>query len=346
MNEDKKINEKNSLKTTSKNFIQKEFQKSILKLKNPGFNMVSLKARQRLNLFKQILSQYEYKDYIRKCKNMYSVSSAMNNHYSLKDLYLSERKKIPELVNLFNKIDAKLYPKKIFYKKVKKKETNDSFSLSASAFFKKNNSLKETSNKVDNMQSLNENKIILSYRRKSLKNKTIDFNRKSSDILIYRDNIKRKSLNIGHIKNIINDILPTPQNIKEENEDKDNNTKLIKDNNNKNISSLLEKKNNSSLKSIKSENINNISFSPLLPKFRIKRYNKKNYFDKTKKKKKSPNKYKDIKLKYCPLFDKNDYISIIHYGGIKYNNSIFRNKGIDNFLPNYYSLPLLYKNIN
>lgn len=346
MNEEKKLNEKNILKTISNNFIQKEFQKSILKIKNPGFNMVSLKARQRLNLFKQLLSKYEYKDYIRKCKNMYSISSAMNNHYSMNDLYLKEKEIIPELINIFNRIDSKFFPKKVFHKKTKIKNS-DSFSLSASIFFQKNNSLNIKNNKVENNnKNLNENKIILSYQRKTMRNKTIGFNKKNLDFLIFGNNIKRKSFNSIDIKNLIHDVTPVHQIFKDENINNDN--IQFNNNNNKNISNSLEKKNNSSLKSERSPN--NISFSPILPRFKVKvNHKKNNNINRLKLKTKFQNDSKDIKgitLKYYPLSNKNKNFSITRYGGIIYTNSILRNKGIDNFLPNYYSIPFLHKNKN
>ena len=346
MIEENKVNEKSTIKSISKNKFPQEFKQNFLKKKNPGFNLVSLKARQRLNLFKKILSKYEYKDYIRKCKNMYSISSVMNNNYSISELYLSERTNMPDIINLYNKIDSKLNPKTIRFKKINKSIINnnsirDNTSLSHTNIFENNNPNNETIKYDNNNFSLNEN----NFQRRNIRNKTINYNIKKINFFTFRPNLKRKSfIENASNKKLGQKIYYKIVNMKEKNySDK-------KINNSNKKSSINE---NTLFKSIQSErNPNNISFSPLLPKFKIQRPNNKksNNINKIKLKKISFNDNKEVnngfKIKQYPLSTKNKDFSITHYGAIIYKNSILRNKGIENFLPQYYNLPMIYSNIN
>mgnify|MGYP006935976027 CR=1 FL=1 len=54
----------------------------------------------------------------------------------------------------------------------------------------------------------------------------------------------------------------------------------------------------------------------------------------------------NVKSANFPLSNKYKGYSLTHFGAIKYNNSIFRNKGIENYLPDYYNLPILYQYSN
>ena len=372
MEEENKINEiKLSLKIDS----YKEKNNNFYKKKNAGFNLVSLKARQRLNYFKQILSKYDYKDYIRKCKNMYSISSFMNNHYSMSDLYLSERKNMPNIMNLFNKLDSKINPQKI---KLKTNRINNKNNFSR----KENKSFSQIkTNIMDNNISNNEslklnNKLNLSednrniYKRKNIKNKTINYNIQKFNFFNFnkRINIKRKSYNGINIKNFMNISTNNYKNITHDNNilkhykkiiTNDNNYKKITIdnniiNNNIKILSYNDKKSLNSkniiLKILQNDrSLNNISSRPLLPKYKIKQYNSKknNKIIQEILKKPYSHDNNDIKNKNIfkfPLSSRDKDISFTHYGAIIYNNSIFRNIRIENFLSNYYKLPLIYKN--
>lgn len=333
MNEENKTNISNSVKTFSKINIPQGIQQSFIKQKNSGFNLVSLKARHRLNLFKQILSKYEYKDYIRKCKNMYSISSYMNNHYSMSDLYHSERANIPDIISLFNKIDSKLNPKIMKLKKIKKsiiidsKRGKDNISMPVTNILE-NNKYNKIAVKFNKSCSFDENNRNIEFNRKNIRNKTINYKIKKLHIMPLRSNIKMKTFHIND--NLMNETT----------------FQLTKNNNEKSINSV---KNNMLLNSSE-RTPKNISFSPLLPKFKIKLKNNKikgkNMMNMNRNNYKDMNEIKNtIKLTQIPLSTRSNYFSITHYGAIIYKNSILRKKGIENFLPNYYNLPFIYSNI-
>ena len=372
MEEENKINEiKLSLKIDS----YKEKNNNFYKKKNAGFNLVSLKARQRLNYFKQILSKYDYKDYIRKCKNMYSISSFMNNHYSMSDLYLSERKNMPNIMDLFNKLDSKINPQKIKLKTNSINNKND-FSRKENKSFSQiktnimdNNISNNESLKLNNKLNLSEDNRNI-YKRKNIKNKTINYNIQKFNFFNFnkRINIKRKSYNGINIKNFMNISTNNYKNITHDNNilkhykkiiTNDNNYKKITIdnniiNNNIKILSYNDKKSLNSkniiLKILQNDrSLNNISSRPLLPKYKIKQYNSKknNKIIQEILKKPYSHDNNDIKNKNIfkfPLSSRDKDISFTHYGAIIYNNSIFRNIRIENFLSNYYKLPLIYKN--
>ena len=50
----------------------------------------------------------------------------------------------------------------------------------------------------------------------------------------------------------------------------------------------------------------------------------------------------NFKTKQTPLSGKSEGLTITNFGAIIYNNSIFRNRNISNFLYNNQSLPLIY----
>ena len=176
--------------------------------------------------------------------------------------------------------------------------------------------------------------------RKCLRNKTISYNIQKINCFNFnqRTNIKRNSHNI---KFFINQTL-------------NHSNKTIRDNNIKdNESDYFKKKLNSNnifFKSIQSDRSpNNISLSPLISKYKIKKINsEKNKTIFNERIKKLQFKYNnEIRNKnIIPFSTKNKNFSITHYGAIIYNNSILRKKGIENFLPNYYNLPLLYNTKN
>ena len=340
MNEENKFYNKNIIKTVSKISNQYEKKENIIKKRSPQFNLVSLKARQRLNLFKKILSKYEYKDYIRKCKNMYSISSLMNSHYSISDLYHTERTNIPNIINLFNKIDSKLSPKKIQYKKINKKNED---SIGFDNDYKNNNSNNETINKNNNNGNSNESESLSNFIRKKIRNRTINYNNKKLNFFSFNQNIKRTSSfnEVPFNKMLNNTYSHQLRNINNDNNINTifayNNKKvLFSDNNIKNYHSLnnIHSSRNSNKKSLS-------SFSKSRKEFGNKKYT--NVF-KINRKHINDFNVKSNSQKKLSLPNKDKEFSITHFGAIIYNNSIFRNKGIEHFLSDYYNLPLLYNN--
>ena len=74
-------NKINSRQITPKNFKKniKETVEISLGRPNPAFNLISIKARYRYHQIKNSFSKYDYKAYMRRCKNMYSISSKMSS---------------------------------------------------------------------------------------------------------------------------------------------------------------------------------------------------------------------------------------------------------------------------
>ena len=96
---------------------------------------------------------------------------------------------------------------------------------------------------------------------------------------------------------------------------------------------------------------NNKVFRAFFPKYKISetKKNKKINIIAKKIKKTNDADFKtmiSVKTANFPLSNKYKGYSITHFGAIKYNNSIFRNKGIENYLPEYYNLPILYQYSN
>ena len=354
MNEENKINERYKIKTIFKYNKYKrpnELKEVRLKKKSPGFNLVSLKARHRLHIFKQILSKYEYKDYIRKCKNMYSISSLMNNQYSMSDLYLSERSNMPDIINLYNKIDSKLGLKTLKFGKMKKiKKINDSnknkLSFSGKNIFgnySTKNEISEDSSQINKRESFSESKKNFFFQRKNKRIKTICYNVKKLDLFSLRDKTRRNSFNEKSMN------IKTTYKLQKLLSENNIKNKILSYNDENSLKDNKKNDDNSSKKIHTYNGPNNMAFSPLLPKFKIR--DKKNIKNKSYNKillKEKPNNDLNaitrIKLNKFPLSNKNRCYSITHFGAIVYNNSIFRNKGIERFLPQYDKLPLLYNN--
>ena len=357
MNEDKKINENNSIKIPQFT-LNHEIKEVCLNKKNPDFNLVSLKARHRLNIFKKLFSKHEYKDYIRKCKNMYSISSLMNNHCSLSDLYNSERINIPEIINLYNKIDINLDQRKIRLKKIR----NIKYNLKNIKYFNKNNimSLSDsnllgnncTNNEFNNLikgVSLSESKNNFFDQNKNDRIKTLCYNVKNSNFLALKSQNNIIRLNTRSNDNKNNSTYYSSNDYKIKNK--------IYDYNDSNILNANYMSDNNSHSSKKYNNNffcrNNKIFRAFFPKYKISetKKNKKINIIAKKMKKTIDADFKtmiSVKTANFPLSNKYKGYSITHFGAIKYNNSIFRNKGIENYLPEYYNLPILYQysNIN
>ena len=180
----------------------------------------------------------------------------MNNHYSMSDLYLTERSNMPDIINLFKKLDYKLNPKIIKFKKIKNNKINESSGKEKNALSHTNIMDNNISNNVtvknnNNLNLSGDNRII--YERKNLRNKTINYNIQKIKFFKFnnRSNIKRKSYNGNNINFFINQTI-------------NHSKKTIRDNNIKdNVSNNSKEHLNSKnilLKSIQSNsNQNNIS---------------------------------------------------------------------------------------
>ena len=308
---------------------------------SPGFNLVSLKARHRLNELEKIFSKSEYKDYIRKCKNMYSISSVMNNKYSISDLYVREKYDINDIVSLYNIIDSKLDSQKIKLTKMKKniiKKGSIDKSLSCSNFYRnKSNFEKFKSNYIINKR--NNNNCILRTNNSSnnineeSKNISFNNNNKNMNHTFYDANNNKSIFNGVYINNPMNKT-----------------SYEVKDNKNK----ILNYKNNLFIKLNKNKEFNKTVYASF---FSNSKNDKSSNVDKNENENENKIKIKKRKLykansaiyrlqpKQFPLSCKNSGFTITQFGAIIYNQSMFRNKNIVNLLPKYYNLPLLYNNI-
>lgn len=335
MDEENKVcNKSNKIsKNIDNNIETKEIR---LEKMSPGFNLVSLKARHRLNKLEKIFSKSEYKDYIRKCKNMYSISSVMNNKYSISDLYVREKYDINDIVSIYNIIDSKLDSQKIKVTRMKKnniKSGSMDKSLSCTNFYRnKSNFEKFKSNSKLNKRNNNNG---ISKNNNSSNNiieecKNVSFNNNKNMNHTFYDASNNKSISNGvYLNNPMNKT-----------------SYEVKDNKNK----ILNYKNQISIKSNKNKEFSKTSYASF---FSSSKNDKSANVDKNE----NENKIKRRKLnktnsaiyrlqpKQFPLSCKNRGFTITQFGAIIYNHSMFRNKNIVNLLPKYYNLPLLYNNI-
>ena len=121
---------------------------------NPEFNLVALKARYRLKDFQRILPRRDYNDYFKKCKNMYSVGSAMNKQYSMSDLYSYEKISSEQANKAFKSISLK-----IFEDKKKCNLSKKTLSQNQKIFAKHQNKFNSTAkNNTNFSQFINNNK--------------------------------------------------------------------------------------------------------------------------------------------------------------------------------------------
>ena len=323
-------------KKTPENIEIKEIR---LEKMSPGFNLVSLKARHRLNELKNIFSRSEYKEYIRKCKNMYSISSIMNKKYSISDLYLREKYDINDIVSVFNKIDSKLDFKKIKVARVKKDKINKDIkqkSKTAINFFIKNNS---------NLEKFKFNNNLINFYRNKEENKSLSFNNNNKMNYTSYD-VK------NNFSNIINDEIAINNKMSKTNYENRNNKSKIA--NYKNQYSLIKLKNNYFGDINKIKDFNNNDYPNIFSRNKnakdnnIYKSENKNYI-KLSKLNRNNSDFSGIynmESKQMPFSCKNNCFNITKFGAIIYNCSMLRNKSIVNFIPNYYNLPIMYKNIN
>ena len=332
MEEEKKLSNKNISKYGKK--LNIEVKEIRLEKMSPGFNFVSLKARHRLNELKNLFSKSEYREYIRKCKNMYSISSIMNNKYSISDLYLREKYDINEIISVFNKIDSKLDSQKIKFVTTKRNKTNNSLKNKPKTslnFFKNNSNLekfKSSTNYNKNNKNNEDNNSLSSMY------KNMNYNSYDGDNIL-SSNINEASINNQMSKttyenknkknNISNFKVKYSFNLKNDNI---NNNTILKNkdfNHRGNLSKISNNKNNKVIDDTKNEIINNIK----MPKLNRCLSDCDGILN--------------IQSKQYPLSCKNNNFNITKFGAIIYNHSMFRNKNIINFIPKNYNLPLLYK---
>ena len=128
--------------------IKKEKKETVemrLDQPNPAFNLISLKARYRLQQIKQNFSKGDYNAYIRRCKNMYSISSKMSSEMSISDIYNEEKKNFNDIAAMFQKIYNKVSSKRIKFTKLKRDNNKIKLfkqkSLSQVNFYKNNSDL-------------------------------------------------------------------------------------------------------------------------------------------------------------------------------------------------------------
>ena len=303
--------------------IKKEKKETVemrLDQPNPAFNLISLKARYRLQQIKQNFSKGDYNAYIRRCKNMYSISSKMSSEMSISDIYNEEKKNFNDIAAMFQKIYNQVSSKRIKFTKLKR----------------------------DN------NKIKL-FKQKFLSQ--VNFYRNNSDLNFYKDEFKKYKI-IKHKNKSQTDVMKfTAPKLKVHNFNKKNFPKspstnfkgdfsnLLINNKMNNTNSNLAKEENKKIHVIENDNINmnnkSFNFSYKVKKNIINRNLDKIDNNKSKKVAEFYGIY-NSESKQLPLSGKSTGLSITNFGAIIYNNSFFRNKKISNFIHNYQSLPLIY----
>ena len=94
---------------------------------NPAFNLVSIKARYRFHQMKNKFNKKDYEAYLRRCKNMYSISSRMSAEMNMSDIYHEEKKNINDIINIYGKIDDKTSSKRIRLNKYKESNLSNNY---------------------------------------------------------------------------------------------------------------------------------------------------------------------------------------------------------------------------
>ena len=299
--EEKKINSPKISPKKRKN-NNKEVIEISLGRPNPAYNLVSIKARYRFHQIKQNFSKLDYNAYIRRCKNMYSISSKMSSELDVSDIYHEEKKNINGILDIFHRIDDKISSKRIRLTKFKK----DSGKIKM---------LKEKSLSAINLYKVKPNLSKFRITSNDFSNLSNNINLQSRKLNANKNNnshIKNKKMNSTYCSNFKGDFSNILINSKMN--DTNFNKTFSPSFNNKNI--ILNKK---------KENIENKNTNIYNPKKISEEYGLYNF-----------------KTKQSPLSGKSTGLTITNFGAIIYNNSIFRNKNISNFLYNNQSLPLIY----
>ena len=273
---------------------------------------------------------------------MYSISSVMNNKYSISDLYQREKYDINDIVSVFNKIDSKLDSQKIKVTRIKKDNSKNILkgkSKTSINFFKNNSNFetfKSNSNILLKAQGNNEDNSSLFLNNNNKKMNFTSYEAKSNNLSNF--NFNETSINNQMSKTNYNSHRNKKSNIL----------------NYKTNYSLRNVKNNFFSDINKNKEFSNTAYPTLFSKY------KENKVIINNNKKENKNKIKLSKLnrsnsdfsgifnmesKQYPLSCKNNCFNITKFGAIIYNHSMFRNKNIVNFVPNNCNLPLMYKNI-
>lgn len=287
---------------------------------NPAFNLVSLKARFRFHQIKQNFSKFDYNSYLRRCKNMYSISSKMSSELDISDIYREEKKNIKDIFDIYQKIEKKMCSNKIRLTKPKQDDSNIKMlkekSLSAVNLYKSKSNLSRFRITSNDFNSFGNNKRLSSQRMNKNSN-----NKNKQSKSTYSSNFKGDFSN-DFINSKMNDA-----NYRMNKTGKD--YILIKKNSffgdNKDFNKTFgpSLKNQRMISDKKTENIEKNSISnrnKIAEDYGL--YN--------------------FQTKQMPLSGKSQGLTITNFGAIIYNNSIFRNKGISNFLYDNQSLPLIY----
>ena len=322
-------NKINSRQITPKKFKKndKETVEISLGRPNPAFNLISIKARYRYHQIKNSFSKYDYKAYMRRCKNMYSISSKMSSELNMSEIYHGEKQNIDGILDIYHRIDDKISSKRIRLTKVKK--NNPKFKLLKEKSLSAVNILRETPN-ID-----------------KFKISSNDFDKDGNDIKFQTQKLKEnKNRNINNDKKLSSTF---SSNFKGDFSNIFINSKMA------NSNAKLKKKESNNYKIKKNlffdENKNrfNKTFSP---SFKAKKLisnkiqenieNDINIRDNNPKKKSEDYGLYNFKTKQTPLSGKSTGMTITNFGAIIYNNSIYRNKNISNFLYNNQILPLIY----
>ena len=312
---------------------------------NPDFNLVSLKARHRLNELKKVFTKSDYKDYIRKCKNMYSISSSMNKTNSINDLYIREKSDINDIFSLFKKIDNSQSTRKIKLAVKKRKVRNrlNEKPISSINFYTKLAQL----NKFRKNMKKNTNKLILLDKSEGNIQDNDDKSRNKNDITNNFSNLdlndganNNNKMNMTNYKNenfqlkLIN--YKQYHSLKNINNKKQNMPNIIINDNNNKFSKTAYSSLMSNFFHNKASSMKQIDFQD---KIAVRLIRNNSDFNR-------PNEIiSKMNAKSC----KNNDFKITKYGGIIFNNSIYRKKNIQSFLPDKFNLPFLYhtsKNIN
>ena len=320
--EENKINSNQiSPKKTKNN--NKEIVEIHLGKPNPAFNLVSIKARYRFHLIKENFSKMDYNTYLRKCKNMYSISSKMSAEMNMSDIYHEEKKNIGGIIDIFGKIDDKISSKRIRLTKFKKN-------------YSKMKLLKRKSKSVFNILKENTNEPDLRITNNNLKN--YRNNNKSLTQNLYSNKDKNEMISFNNIKKMSASYSTNFKKdfVKQFNNNKINlanhNLKNIKLNPTKTKSSFFEERD---IKRVFSREGDNIKI--------IMNKRAKNTANNTPKKINELEGLYNFKSKQKPKSGTSAGMTITNFGAIIYNNSIFRSRGISNFVYNNQSLPFIYE---
>lgn len=323
--EENKINSR-QISPTKLKINNKEVVEISLGRPNPAFNLVSIKARFRFHQIKENFTKLDYKEYMRKCKNMYSISSKLSSELNMSDILFEEKKNINDILSMYHRIDDKISSKRIRLTKVKKDNPKVKFlkekSVSAVNLLKEKSSLFKFRITANDFKSHQNNTKLQSQEFHPNKNRNYNNN---NEMLrsTYNSNFK------GDFSNVFINSKMNNTNYKQNSNQ--NNHILIKTN------SFFEK--------------NNKGFSKTFyPSFNQKRIISNTIFEKKENNNIISNQKKsyedfglyNFKTKQCPLSGKSSGLTITNFGAIIYNNSIFRNKKISNFLYNNQSLPSIY----